>query len=152
MNAGGRKNRAWGLVCIVVCAGLAADGHAAYHFDASGDTATTDGEEASESSGSAVTPGADYNGNGVVDLGDFIVWRHNRGAVGTPGTVMGDGTSDDLLGIPDGDVDLHDYHFWKKGLRATYSAAPEASTAVMWAILGLGAMAYFRGRRHPRRA
>jgi hypothetical protein len=58
-------------------------------------------------------PNADYNHNGIVDAGDYVVWRKNLNATGTPGTVSGDGTSNDLLGVPDGDVDQFDYAFWR---------------------------------------
>jgi hypothetical protein len=58
-------------------------------------------------------PNADYNHNGVVDAADYVVWRKNLNATGTPGTVAGDGTSTDLLGVPDGHVDQFDYNFWR---------------------------------------
>lgn len=56
---------------------------------------------------------ADYNGNTLVDAADFTVWRDNLGATGTPGEVLGDGTTTgDLLGTPDGVVDEWDYDLW----------------------------------------
>lgn len=59
------------------------------------------------------TPSADYNNNGTVDAGDYVVWRKNLGATGTPGSVPGDGTSSDLFGTPNGIVDQFDYEFWR---------------------------------------
>ena len=57
----------------------------------------------------------DYNFNGVVDAADYVVWRNNLGAAGTPGMVAGDGTSTGALnGVPDGFVDQWDYDFWKQ--------------------------------------
>jgi hypothetical protein len=58
-------------------------------------------------------PSADYNHNGSVDAGDYIVWRKNLNAIGVPGTVTGDGTSSDLNGVPNGVVDHFDYDFWR---------------------------------------
>jgi hypothetical protein len=55
----------------------------------------------------------DYNHNGVVDAADYTVWRDHLGtAGGVPGTIAGDGTGDNLDGVPDGDVDQFDYELW----------------------------------------
>jgi hypothetical protein len=56
---------------------------------------------------------SDYNYNGSVDAADYIIWRKKLNTVGTPGMVVGDGTSTgDLHGTPDGVVDEWDYQFW----------------------------------------
>lgn len=61
-----------------------------------------------------VAASGDYNGNGVVDAADYAVWRDNLNATGTPGEVLGDGTTTgDLLGVPDGLVDEWDYNYWR---------------------------------------
>ena len=48
----------------------------------------------------------DYNGNGVVDSADYVVWRKNKGGTGGSASV---GDSE-----PDGDVDDTDYTFWRE--------------------------------------
>lgn len=56
----------------------------------------------------------DYNRDTVVGAEDYVLWRKQVGATGTPGTVRGDGTtSGSFSGIPDGVVDVWDYLFWK---------------------------------------
>jgi hypothetical protein len=56
----------------------------------------------------------DYNRDTVVGAEDYVLWRKQVGATGTPGTVRGDGTtSGGFSGIPDGVVDVWDYLFWK---------------------------------------
>jgi hypothetical protein len=56
----------------------------------------------------------DYNFDAVVNTADYVVWRKNVDASGTPGEVPGDGTSSgNLAGVPDGVVDTWDYQFWK---------------------------------------
>ena len=87
----------------------------------------------------------DYNGDGVVNIGDYVVWRDQLGGAG-PGA---DGTGDDLLGVPDGDVDSFDYQWWKSHfndslpapLEQTLVAVPEPASATwfvsLWALLAL---------------
>ena len=58
--------------------------------------------------------GGDYNGDSVVNAADYTVWRNHLGDSGTAGSVSGDGTGDDLSGVPDGDVDQFDYDYWKQ--------------------------------------
>jgi hypothetical protein len=53
----------------------------------------------------SVVPG-DYNGDGVVSMGDFQVWRSSLGSAVTPGT-KADGDSN-------GVVDIGDYITWRK--------------------------------------
>jgi hypothetical protein len=56
----------------------------------------------------ASTPGplaGDYNGNGVVDAADYVVWRKALGQMVPPGTgADGDG---------DGTIGMGDYNFWR---------------------------------------
>ena len=81
----------------------------------------------------------DYNGDGIPNAPDFTIWGDNRGAIGTPGTVPGDGTGDDLLGVPDGDVDDFDYLFWVQEVvnAGTGSSAtiPEPTTSALVVVL-----------------
>jgi hypothetical protein len=75
----------------------------------------------------------DYNGNGVVDAADYVVWRNHLGLSGGATKAQGDGTGD-------GNVTSDDYNFWKAhfgntsgsgtgGLAAT--AVPEPNTILM---------------------
>jgi hypothetical protein len=103
-------------------------------------------------------PDADYNNNGIVDAADFVIWRNSFGSTGTPGTLAGDGTSDDLAGTPDGDVDQFDYNFWRAnfgssvisaaGLASAGSAVPEPTSALLAALaLTLLNQSFVRSRR-----
>jgi hypothetical protein len=59
----------------------------------------------------------DYNSNARVDAADYVVWRKQLNASGTPGMVPGDGTSTGgLEGQPDGFVDTWDHQFWAQHL------------------------------------
>jgi hypothetical protein len=73
----------------------------------------------------------DYNQNGVVDAADYTVWRDQLGSTGVPGLVLGDGTGDDLEGLPDGDVDQFDYALWRAnfGSVALFSAVVGGAAA-----------------------
>jgi hypothetical protein len=51
----------------------------------------------------------DYNGNGMVDSADYVVWRNT---VGSESDFSADGTGPG--GIPDRVVDRLDYDFWKQ--------------------------------------
>jgi hypothetical protein len=72
----------------------------------------------------------DYNGDGTTSAADYTIWRDNLGATGTPGEVPGDGTGDDLLGIPDGDVDEFDFSYWKANFGATGAGAGSGEIAL----------------------
>lgn len=95
----------------------------------------------------------DYNGDGFVNIADYTVWRDNLGSAGP----AGDGTGDDLLGIPDGDVDTFDYAFWKAnfGGAATSLAAtqvvpePGAATGIFLLATAAGYRRYKGWRRRP---
>jgi hypothetical protein len=98
--------------------------------------------------------GGDYNGDGMVDAADYTVWRDQMGATGTAGSVLGDGTSDDLLGVPDGKVDQFDYAYWKAqfgtnpGSGAFNGAGvPEPTTMTMSLCFGLASALLARRRR-----
>jgi hypothetical protein len=90
--------------------------------------------------------GGDYNDDGTVNAADYVVWRKNFGTMGTPGSVLGDGTGNDLLGTPDGDVDQFDYDFWKSrfgmevmgsGSGLVTATVPEPATAVLLLVVML---------------
>jgi hypothetical protein len=85
----------------------------------------------------------DYNGNGEVDAADYTVWRDHLGDTGVAGTLMGDGTGDDALGIPDGDVDEFDFLYWRQefgnvisgaGAGSTLANVPEPASGVLLTI------------------
>ena len=67
----------------------------------------------------------DFNADGVVDAGDYVVWRKNNGI--TSGATVSQGDSDG-----DGDVDNTDYNYWRvlfgssasPGLGSGFTAAP----------------------------
>jgi hypothetical protein len=52
----------------------------------------------------------DYNRNGVVDAGDYVVWRRTVGEVGVGLAADGDGS---------GTVDLGDYNLWRSKFGAS---------------------------------
>lgn len=84
----------------------------------------------------------DYNGNGVVDVADYTVWRDSLGSVG--GELAADGTGDDDLGVPDGDVDVFDYLFWRNrfgntapGTALQPASTPEPAAVVSILVMGI---------------
>jgi hypothetical protein len=95
----------------------------------------------------------DFNGDSVVNLADYAVWRGNLGAGdGTPGSLsVGDGDANG-----DGLVDSQDYAIWKLQFgmvpaaaatltSAGVAAVPEpSSTSVL--LLGMWALASARVR------
>lgn len=78
----------------------------------------------------------DYNNDGVVDAGDYTVWRDSVGS--TSGPLAADGDND-------GDVDLDDYNLWRNNYGATTAnptpqqsaTVPEPSTAVSCGVIVL---------------
>ncbi|MDZ4820313.1 MAG: hypothetical protein SGJ20_15205 [Planctomycetota bacterium] len=80
----------------------------------------------------------DYNHNGVVDSGDYVVWRHTKNQSVTPGT----GADGDGSGV----VDDGDYTYWRArfGNTATGSAlasstnVPEPASGVLAVVTLLG--------------
>ncbi len=76
-----------------------------------------------------VLPG-DYNGDGSVDAGDYVVWRHSLGQVGVG--LSADGDHDNS--VSDGDYNVWRSHFGTaSGQGSTLSsyAIPEPSSAVL---------------------
>lgn len=71
----------------------------------------------------------DYNNDGLVDAGDYTVWRDNLNAFGNPGEVSGDGDDGTATGTPDGLVDGNDYTFWASRYGAT-GPLPSLSTTI----------------------
>ncbi|QDU56105.1 PEP-CTERM sorting domain-containing protein [Aeoliella mucimassa] len=62
----------------------------------------------------------DFNADGVVDLGDYTVWRDNLG--GNASTLNNNGTG--------GTVSMADYDLWKAKFGTVYSGGAVATTAV----------------------
>ena len=95
-----------------------------------------------------ITGGAvagDYNGNGVVDAADYVVWRDSLG---------GTSLTNEGAGVSPGVVNQADYDFWKSRFGSTsgsgagsgtQAAVPEPSTIVL--VLGLFAGVAFGTRR-----
>ena len=92
---------------------------------------------------------ADFNGDGIVDLADYTVWRNSLGATGLDPYESGDATGD-------GSVTVEDYQLWKSQLGMTSADAsamatihavnvPEPSALVM-AVVGLGLVLWSRRR------
>lgn len=79
----------------------------------------------------------DFNGDNVVSLTDYTVWRDNLGA---PDSVLPPGSTDDASGF----VDAGDYEAWKsnfgavlpRALQAPIQAVPEPSSAIFFLIIG----------------
>ncbi|MEX2171742.1 MAG: LamG-like jellyroll fold domain-containing protein [Pirellulales bacterium] len=83
----------------------------------------------------------DYNGDGIVDLADYTVWRDSRGQTGAGLAADGDGS---------GAIDAGDYGVWRARFgqtngSGTSASVPEPMSLVM-AVVGMLAM-YSRRRR-----
>jgi hypothetical protein len=59
------------------------------------------------------SPPGDYNRNGVVDAGDYVIWRRTSGQFGSNLAADGNGN---------GQVDLGDYMVWRNNFGATLAA------------------------------
>jgi hypothetical protein len=88
----------------------------------------------------------DFNSDGIVDAGDFSVWRDSLGQTGS-------GLAADANG--DQSIDVLDYNLWRKyfgytlaGPVQSVSAAPEPSSFLLALLAGssIGALTY-RSRR-----
>ena len=64
----------------------------------------------------------DFNGDGIVDAGDFVVWRNNLGADETGSTLNGNGTGSA--------VDEDDYDLWKLNFGNSNGIAALSATTV----------------------
>lgn len=85
----------------------------------------------------------DYNHNGAVDSGDYVVWRNSAGMTGN---IAADGNEDNV-------VDVKDYQLWRSNLGRTNATGgagaivvPEPDTAAV-AVLMTIAVAYGTRRR-----
>jgi autotransporter-associated beta strand protein len=91
----------------------------------------------------AVLVQGDYNGNGIVDAADYVLWRN-----GGP-----------LLNDPTPGVQAADYDFWRSRFGATtaagsgsndvLSAVPEPTTGILLFVLLSGMTALARWQRRP---
>ncbi|BBO33731.1 hypothetical protein PLANPX_3343 [Lacipirellula parvula] len=93
-----------------------------------------------------VTPLAgDYNGDGIVDAGDYVVWRDNLGQF------MGL-TNENPLAATEGFVDEEDYDYWVANYGMTAAglanslSVPEPATSGLAALMGVAAVAGRRAR------
>jgi hypothetical protein len=84
----------------------------------------------------------DYNGNGVVDAADYVVWRGMLGQTG-PG-LAADGNGNEI-------VDAADYDFWRRRFgnviatgAGSVGAVPEPDSACLLAIGCVAALWYRR--------
>jgi hypothetical protein len=85
-----------------------------------------------------IEPTGDYNGNGVVDAADFVVWRDT---FGQELTWPGEGADGDLSGT----IDQGDYDFWKEHFGELISppealAVPEPTALVLSALALIAAL------------
>jgi hypothetical protein len=82
----------------------------------------------------------DYNGNGIVDAADYVVWRDTFGE-----TVLWKGDGAD--GDQSGEIDLGDYEFWKQRFGELITAPSVTATTVPepaagWLIASAAAVAF----------
>ena len=68
----------------------------------------------------------DYNGDGVIDAADYIVWRHTLGST-TDMIANGDNTGSSAGVINQADYDIWKYHFGQTLSLGTASGAPDSS-------------------------
>jgi hypothetical protein len=79
----------------------------------------------------------DYNANGIVDAGDYIVWRKTFGQTGNGLAADGDGSGT----IDPGDLNVWRSHFGQSGAGAGVSsgaAVPEANTITLMIAMVFG--------------
>lgn len=85
----------------------------------------------------------DYNGNGIVDAADYVVWRDTLGQAGFPGR----GADGNNNGI----IDYGDYRFWRNQFGAVVqngnsASVPEPATFVVLFIAMVGSALSCDGR------
>jgi hypothetical protein len=74
----------------------------------------------------------DYNGNGVVDAADYVLWRET---LGQPVTTIGSGADGDQSGA----IEPGDYMYWRErftniGVSGAGEQVPEPAQAVLWLL------------------
>ncbi len=94
---------------------------------------------------------ADYNHNGIVDAGDYVIWRKTLGNTATPPGSGADGNGD-------GTVNMADYTLWRShfgnpfgagaGASLSTTGVPEPASCVLLTIAGLLSIAPRRARKH----
>lgn len=93
----------------------------------------------------AVTNSGDYNGNGVVDAADYILWRDTLGQAASPAGSGADGDGDGTIGTGD-------YDYWRARFGNTAGSGlgagqvPEPTSISLLVIMMMG-MAARRGQR-----
>jgi hypothetical protein len=87
----------------------------------------------------------DYNGNGIVDAADFVVWRNSLGQLGTG--LAADGNNDGV--VNQADFDVWRVHFGQTATgagpeAAANAAVPEPATSPISFIVGVLAVCSYR--------
>ena len=81
------------------------------------------GDFSYERSTPAVIPTGDYNGNGIVDAADYVIWRRTLDQTGlTPGSGA-DGNSNGM-------IDAGDYTFWRSQFGSVVSGVGAVATTI----------------------
>lgn len=89
----------------------------------------------------------DYNGNGVVDSADYVIWRKTEGTAASPAGSGADGSGD-------GNIGPEDYEHWRArfgnpnaGSGASLGTAiPEPSALVLALLAAMGSISWRRHR------
>jgi hypothetical protein len=88
---------------------------------------------------------ADFNGNGIVDAADYVVWRDHFPTTGSGTQPTGDANGDT-------NVDQTDYDLWRASFGANLSlggasgAVPEPGSGTLCLLAAMGALALARRR------